>query len=408
MDLENNFNYKLINEEIKATKLFLWLFFIIFFIYELFYYFLIPLMSKGKIENIYTEGLGYWFHLLVIGLLPLAIYYLKSNQPWRTKYVIIFGYNLIDFIVALTIYVGHDMEFKSGNIVELLFLLFSPIFLNKRFFWFSYGTLILKLALLGLILHDIALLHGIVIMTVLAGIAYIFLYRFLSYINSLEKVNEDLRNNEKLAAVGQLATSIGHEIRNPLAALKGFTQLQYEKYPDDKGFFQIMENEIERMNLIVNDLMYIGKPKSLSLLKHDLRDIINYVVTILSQIAGLNQVGFKVDLDNSPMILCDGNQLKQVFINLIKNSIESMPTGGSVTISSKNAYEYLIIRIEDEGLGIEKEKIAMLGQPFFSTKQDGNGLGLMVSMSIIEKHNGKIVFDSKPGKGTTVEVYLPI
>jgi signal transduction histidine kinase len=407
MNLGHHLNRKLIIEEIKATKLFLWLFYIIFFLYELFYYFLIPMISKGKIENIYSEGLGYWFYVLVIGLLPLALYYLKSAKPELTKYIIIIGYNIVDFIFALTIYIGNDMGFRSGNIVELLFILFSPIFLDKKFFWITFGTLILKLSFLGLILHDIALLHGVVIMSVLAGIAYIFLYRFISYFKTLEKVNEELRNKEKLAAVGQLATSIGHEIRNPLSALKGFTQLQHEKYPQDKGFFQIMENEIERMNLIVNDLMYIGKPKTLTLLKHDLKDIINYVVTILSQIAGLNHVVINIELDNIPMILCDSNQLKQVFINLIKNSIESMPTGGIITITTKYHDDFLVIRIEDEGQGIEKEKLSKLGQPFFSTKHDGNGLGLMVSMSIIEKHNGKIVFDSEIGKGTKVEVYLP-
>jgi signal transduction histidine kinase len=261
----------------------------------------------------------------------------------------------------------------------------------------------------GVVLHDSFVLLAIVIFTVLAAISYMFLSRFLSYINTMDKVNEDLRQKEKLALVGQLATSIGHEIRNPLAALKGFTQLQHEKYPEDREFFKIMENEIERINVIVNDLMFLGTPKTLTLLKHDIKEIIEYVVKILNPIAQYNNVNIKMNINDLPLITSDQNQLKQVFINLIKNAIEAMPLGGDICISAKiNGSESIVILIEDEGQGIEEEKLTKIGQPFFTTKEDGNGLGLLVTFNIIEKHNGKINFKSILGKGTVVEIILPI
>jgi signal transduction histidine kinase len=408
MNAYNGIN-KLISEEIKATKLFLWLFYIIFFSYDAFYYFIIPSVTKSRDVGLPEVGMGYWFYILVLGILPLALYLLKGNKPYIVKYLLVVVFNLIDIMNTLPMYIGTDHEYASGNVVELLFVLYTPIFINKKYFWFVSMVMISKYVFFGLILQDPKVLLGIVILVILAAIAYVFLFRFYSYIRTLEKVNEDLRNKEKLAVVGQLATSIGHEIRNPLAALKGFTQLQYEKYPNDKEYFQIMKNEIERINLIVNDLMYLGKPKSFTLVKHDIKEIIDYVVTILNPIAQSNNVDIKMNIRDLPPINCDVNQLKQVFINLVKNAIESMPVGGNINISSEvNENQTLVIMIEDEGLGIEEEKLSKIGQPFFTTKEDGSGLGLLVTFNIIEKHNGKIIYNSIIGKGTVVEIYLPI
>jgi signal transduction histidine kinase len=404
---------KLVIEEIKATKLFLWLFYIIFLAFDGFYYFVIPAL-QGREMGFPKESLGIWVHIIVLGFLPLLIYLLKQGNAYHVKYYIFIGYNVLDLINGLIMYselmkAGEDVEFNSGNAVELLFVLFSALFLNKKYFWFANLGVTLKYVIYGVYLNEPFLILGIVILTVLSSVSYLFLYRFQSYIRTLEKINEELRQKEKLAIVGQLATSIGHEIRNPLAALKGFTQLQNEKYPDDKGFYEIMENEIERINLIVNDLMYMGKPKSLFMQNNDLKELIQYVLNILRPIANANQVNIELDLDNLPEINCDGNQLKQVFINLIKNAIESMPLGGTITISSKLVdKDRLTLLIVDEGSGMEQDKINMLGQPFFTTKADGNGLGLMVTFNIIEQHNGKIVYQSVLGKGTVVELNLPI
>jgi signal transduction histidine kinase len=408
MSAENRLN-KLVTEEIKATKLFLWLFYIIFISYDVFYYYILPMVHDRYEIGLPKEGLGFWLHLFVIGLLPFANYLLKKGNPYFAKYLIFFVYNLLDFISNLMFYSRVDVPFESGNVVELFFVLFTPLFMSKKYFWAIYWTIVVKYVVYGVLLHDSFVLLAIVIFTVLAAISYMFLSRFLSYITTMDKVNEDLRQKEKLALVGQLATSIGHEIRNPLASLKGFTQLQHEKYPEDKEFFKIMENEIERINTIVNDLMYLGKPKTVTLVKHDIKEIIEYVVKILNPIAQSNNVNIKMNIDHLPLINSDQNQLKQAFINLIKNAIESMPMGGDVCISSKvNESETIVIMIEDEGLGIEEEKLSKIGQPFFTTKEDGNGLGLLVTFNIIEKHNGKINYNSILGKGTIVEIHLPI
>jgi signal transduction histidine kinase len=400
---------KLIIEEIKATKLFLWLFYIIFFAYDAFYYFILPLLTNANEVGLPKYGLGFWFHIIILGFLPVAYYLIKSDKPSKVKYLYFIGFTILDIIHTLMIYVGSDKQFASGNLVELFLILFASIFINRKYFIIVSSIMVFKYILFGVVIHDGRLVLGIVILLVIASISYLFLSRFISYIKTLEKVNEDLRQKEKLALAGQLATSIGHEIRNPLAALKGFTQLQQEKYPDDQGYFKLMESEIERINLIVNDLMYIGKPSNIVIENYNLKELINYVVKMLNPISLTNNVTIDMCLEDVLKVQCDGNQIKQVFLNLIKNAIESMPEGGNIKISSKIIEtKELSIIIEDEGNGIDKEKIALLGQPFYTTKQDGSGLGLMVSYNIIEKHNGRMVYNSTVGKGTKVEIYLPI
>jgi signal transduction histidine kinase len=406
MSTENRLN-KLVTEEIKAAKLFIWLFYIIFLSYDLFYYYGLPMVNDNYETGFPKGSMGIWLHIVVLGLLPVAIYLLKRGNPYAAKYLIFIVYNLLDLISNLMLYIGNDGPFNSANIVEMFAILFTPLFMSKKFFWVVYGSIAFKYIVYGFVLQDSFLLLGLVIFTVLAAISYLFLSRFISYIKTMEKVNEDLRQKEKLALVGQLASSVGHEIRNPLAALKGFTQLQHEKFPQEKEFYEIMENEIERINLIVDDLMYLGRPRTLNRENHDVNEIIEYVITILNPIAQSNNVNIHLNIDNEVKIKCDGNQIKQVFINLIKNAIEAMPMGGNVNITSemiKNGR--LVIYIHDEGNGIEK--LDLLGQPFFTTKHDGNGLGLMVTFNIIEQHNGKITFESRLGKGTTIELNLPI
>jgi signal transduction histidine kinase len=406
MDAIRKYN-ELIVEEVKATKLFIWMFYIIFIAYDVFYYVILP-MIDGRNIGISKHGLGYWLYLLVFGLFPIGVYYLK-RRPYIVKYIYFIGYNLIDIINTLLIYIETYNEFNSGNVVELVFVLGSSIFISKKYFWIVSLGMMFKYAFLGVALQDFNVLLGVVILGILAAISYLFLSRFYSYIKTLENINEELRQKEKMAVVGQLATSIAHEIRNPLAALKGFTQLQFEKYPDDQDFYRIMKNEIDRINMIVNDLLFIGRPK-VALFKHeDIKKIMEYVVEIQGPLAKENKITFNLTIHDI-LLYCDVNQLKQAFLNLLKNAMESMPNGGRINISSKVLKDenQLVIYIEDEGQGIEEEKIANLGQPFFTTKQDGNGLGLMVTFSIIEQHKGKIVFNSKIGNGTTVEVYLPI
>lgn len=399
----------LINEETKAVRLFMWLFYLIFTLYDLFYYYLLPLNTGGA-PGIPQGGLGFGYYMAIIGLLPAAVYFLKTDSPFKVKYLYFIGFILIDFTNSMMIYFGESKEFQTGNAVELFFILFAPLFVNKRYFWIIAGGMVSKYLVLGFLLGSQRVMVPIVLLIIFSSVSYVLLNRFYSYIQSLTNVFQELRQTEKLAAVGQMASVVGHEVRNPLSALKGFTQLQMERHPEDRGRYQIMIEEIDRINLIADDLMFLSKPRQPMFKKVDLNSLISYVISIMKEQASNQNIQFETkDLANIPKVECDEKLMKQVFINLVKNAIESMPDGGAISISARMLHgQQVLIRVKDEGCGIVAENIGRIGAPFYTTKSDGTGLGLMVTNQIIEEHDGSIAFDSEVGKGTAVKVTIPL
>lgn len=218
-----------------------------------------------------------------------------------------------------------------------------------------------------------------------------------------------LQKSEKLALVGQMAAGIAHEIRNPLTSIKGFMQLFQAKYKEDEEYFDIVLSELERINLIVGEFLVLAKPTNIVFKEKDLKMLLRDVVMLINTQAIINNVQILVELDlNLPMIACEENQLKQVFINILKNAIEAMPNGGIIEIKVKEVENNKIsICFIDQGVGIPEDRIQTLGEPFYTTKEKGTGLGLMTSYRIIESHNGELRISSKVGEGTTIEVTLP-
>lgn len=219
---------------------------------------------------------------------------------------------------------------------------------------------------------------------------------------------EMIRRSDKLSVVGQLAAGVAHEIRNPLTTLKGFVQLY--KSNIDKQYVDVMLTELDRINLIVSEFLILSKPQATKYEYIDIKQLLQSSISLLMPQALLKNIQFQLEFDKEiPCIQCEQNQLKQVFINIVKNAIEAMPQGGSIhVIVQVENNEMVNIQIIDEGIGIEEEKIPNLGEPFFSTKENGTGLGLMVSFRIIENHGGTMNISSQINKGTTININLPI
>ncbi|AND39990.1 PAS domain-containing protein [Cytobacillus oceanisediminis] len=238
-------------------------------------------------------------------------------------------------------------------------------------------------------------------------------YQYLSIRNDIterKKTEEVLHQQDKLAAVGQLAAGVAHEIRNPLTTMKGYTEfLQLEETHEERQeYLSIILDEIDRVNNIVEDFMVLAKPKAAELKERDIIPIIKNVVSFLEFEARNRNVkiGFEYQQDII-QIECDENRLKQVLLNFIKNGIEAMPDGGNITVRAGIINNQVQIAIKDTGVGIPQEKLKNIGEPFFTTKKNGNGLGLMVSFKIIESHNGKVFIESELNKGTTFNIVLP-
>ncbi|EKN65793.1 PAS/PAC sensor signal transduction histidine kinase [Neobacillus bataviensis LMG 21833] len=238
-------------------------------------------------------------------------------------------------------------------------------------------------------------------------------YQYLAIRNDIterKKTEEVLHRQDKLAAVGQLAAGVAHEIRNPLTSMKGYAEfLQLdEKDPERMEFLNIILDEIERVNTIVEDFMVLAKPKAVELEEKNVVPVIQNVVSLLEFEARKKNVRLSFDCHHEIIqIECDENRLKQVFLNFIKNGIEAMPNGGDLLVKTVIQDHNVQISIQDSGVGIPKDKLQKLGEPFYTTKRNGNGLGLMVSFKIIESHNGKVFVESEPNKGTTFNILLP-
>lgn len=221
-----------------------------------------------------------------------------------------------------------------------------------------------------------------------------------------------LIRSEKLSVVGQLAAGVAHEIRNPLTALKGFTQLLHQNSDVNRQYYEIMLTELERINYIVGEFMVLSKPHNRQQLKEqDVHRILASIIPILESQAILHNVIIRVETcDGLPLVKCDENQIKQVLINLMKNAIESMPGGGTVTVRYEADVDRrgLIVYVEDQGMGIPPDLLARLGEPFLTTKEKGTGLGLMVCYKIIQAHEGTLSVHSLPGQGTAVKLVLPV
>ncbi|MCM3585503.1 ATP-binding protein [Mesobacillus maritimus] len=394
-------------EEVKALKLFIFLFYFVFIGFDSFYYFIYPYFSSGQV-GLPEKGLGILMYILLVMLLPIALVMIKKGNPFFIKYLFFITFILIEFINNILIYWDNDEVFSSGNLVEIVFVLFAPIFVNKRFYWVVCITIFVKYVAYGVLFNSMSVIIPVVLISFFAIFGYILLSRFISYINGMICAYEHSKQKEKLAAVGQIATSIAHEIKNPLSSLKGFTQLQFEKDKSEESFYPIMLNEIDRINLIVSDLLVLGKPNGSVKTSVSIAEMINYVVSIIEPQASRQLIKIQTEMKEPlPNIYCDENQFKQVLLNLLKNSVESMPDGGTISVNAQFEDNHFVISVEDEGEGIPEEQIVKLGEPFYTTKPNGTGLGLMVTKKIIEEHDGKLEIVSSPNKGTKIDIILP-
>ncbi|MEH7523720.1 ATP-binding protein [Bacillus sp. JJ1503] len=402
-------DYLLQNEEKRALSAYLLSFYITLALYDIFYYYLYPKFISNTEPGL-IGPLSYWNYVIFISLIPVSYLLMKRNRLHIIKYLYILVYLGITALSDIIMFLGETGEYRSGNAAELILLLFSPIFINQRFYWTVVGVSLCRYLIVGIYIKSAAVVIPMAIISILSVIAYIFMRRFSSYIFALTSIHEEMRHKEKLAFIGQMAASIGHEIKNPLASLKGFTQLQKEKYEDDQQYFSIMDQEIDRINSIVNDLLVLGKPRSPHFQLKNINETLSYVISINQQLARQKGIALTLEFDeNIPLVVCDENQLKQAFINLIKNGIDSMHNGGQLkVISSFQASKTLSICFIDQGCGINQSDMENLFAPFYTTKIDGTGLGLIVTKKIVEDHQGQLKIESEMNNGTKVEVILPI
>ncbi|AST90722.1 hypothetical protein BC6307_05210 [Sutcliffiella cohnii] len=228
-------------------------------------------------------------------------------------------------------------------------------------------------------------------------------------ISEYQKTECYIQNAEKLSIVGQLAAGVAHEIKNPLTTIKGFMQFIQEDQLDSR-YLSVILKEIERINEITNEFLVLARPTERAKEWYDVKTLLQEMDVLLSSFTIQKNIEIVQDYMEIPRIYCDGNQLKQVFINIVMNSVEALEPNGNIHISvQKNSNNFILIRFVDNGCGFPKQILESVGKPFITTKENGNGLGIMICKRIVETiHSGTLNLYNNEQGGAVVEVLLPI
>ncbi|MEE9503691.1 MAG: ATP-binding protein, partial [Thermodesulfobacteriota bacterium] len=210
---------------------------------------------------------------------------------------------------------------------------------------------------------------------------------------------------------------LAHEIRNPLVAIKTFTQLLPERFDDDEfrdHFLHVTAGEVDRISSLVNELLEFARPSQPNLNKEDLNQIMEKMLLLVASASHEKNLEIVRDFHQSlPPVVLDKEQIKQVFLNILLNAIDATSENGTITVGTKlvkkNGYQDAVkIMVRDTGKGIPKEDLERIFTPFFTTKHQGNGLGLAISHQIVQEHHGSIEVESEESKGTTFCVTLSV
>ena len=238
-------------------------------------------------------------------------------------------------------------------------------------------------------------------------------------ITQRRRVEEALQRAEQLKMVGELAAGLAHEIKNPLAGIKGSIQVLVETASiaeEDRSLILKAIDEIKRIDILLKSLLNFAKPPKLHLMATDVNDLLDKAVALSLKHPSLSPGGSKTinvlkDFDpDLQEIMADPMQLQQVFLNLMFNAIEAMPKGGALAVKTflDDSDNVLRIAISDTGKGMEPQMLDQIFQPFFTTKRKGSGLGLSICQRLVDQHEGTLSVESAPGKGTVFTILLPV
>jgi two-component system, sporulation sensor kinase B len=233
--------------------------------------------------------------------------------------------------------------------------------------------------------------------------------------SKIQKINLEIMNTEKSQIVSHLAASFGHEVRNPISVTRGFLQLLIEKELSSKKRIEYAKtalDELDHAEAIIQSYLAFAKPHIEKKESLDLIDEIKNVVEIILPMTNMNSVVMDLVLptETPKQWIIEGNRnhFHQCLLNIFKNSIEAMTDGGILKLEIFSLDQDVCVRISDTGVGMTKNQIRRLGEPYFSTKEKGTGLGMMVVYSIFKAMNVKIEVESELGKGTTFTLLFPV
>lgn len=245
----------------------------------------------------------------------------------------------------------------------------------------------------------------------LTGTTTVIIY-VTEIINEMSFLHKRLVKAEKMEVVSHLASSISHEVRNPLAVVRGFLQMMAEDELSEekrKEFISISIGEIDRANDIIRNYLTFAKPTPERIEILDIKQELEKAIKIIKPLANMNSIIIEADIDEPYFIKGDQQLLQQCLLNITKNCVEAMPESGKLFINTMVENDHLIIEIKDTGIGMTKEQLSRIGEPYFTTKgREGTGLGMLSVIRIIEMLNGELNVSSKENEGTCFRITLSL
>ncbi len=343
-----------------------------------------------------------------------------------------FLYGGIVGLIPAVIFVAYEWLLKGMSflpVLEVIFLLIVPLFLSKKWPLFSrdkklilafmissfYVLVSLVLGMINVLLETgftpyiSQIYSGFIFASLIMVMTMVFQVYLTEYLNENALLRTEMQKSEKLNIVSELAASVAHEVRNPLTVVRGFIQL-LESTEDvkNKDYMRLVLAELDRAEQIISDYLNLARPQIEKKEHICLSAQLIEMTTLMSSFAAMQGVYLQVEISESLYTIGDKTKLKQAIMNVVKNGIEAIQGNkGYLKVTAIQKDETIIIRVKDSGVGMTNEQLARLGQPYYSLKEKGTGLGLMVTFSILQAHNGTLEYKSESGKGTEAIIILP-
>ncbi|WP_017151083.1 sensor histidine kinase [Bacillus bingmayongensis] len=343
-----------------------------------------------------------------------------------------FLYGGIAGIIPVCIFIIYEW-FLNGltwfRVIEVLFLAIIPLLLSKKWSVFPrdkklilsfmissiYVFVCIVFNMFGVLLgvgftppmsH---LYSGYIFASLIMVMTMVFQVYLTEYLNENALLRTEMQKSEKLNIVSELAASVAHEVRNPLTVVRGFIQL-LESTEDmkNKDYMRLVLAELDRAEQIISDYLNLARPQIEKKEHICLSAQLIEMTTLMSSFAAMQGVYLQVEISENLYTIGDKTKLKQAIMNIVKNGIEAIQENkGYLKVTAIQKDDVIIVRVKDSGVGMTKEQLARLGQPYYSLKEKGTGLGLMVTFSILQAHNGTLEYKSESGKGTEAIITLP-
>lgn len=389
-------------------------------------------LSRNKVHKLHIQPLSIYLASSLLLFLSLALSVrLEDGFVYDLRFIPfllggIYGGNRVLPWIAVTMIAVRAPMLGPGLVVTVIMaILFTFVIMyirpkleNKvwktRVYWYtflSFGYSVLSLWIPSMI-FDFDYTGSFLVYSLVLGGSTFFVFYLCEIIRTIYTLQLESIKYEKMQVVSHLAASMSHEVRNPLTTVKGFLQLINEdpsNVSTNSELSKVAVSEIDRATEVINQYLNFARPHPELEIEVGIRDEINRSKEIIMPLAIKKGIVLKSNILHHRSIIGDPNKLQQVLINVMKNGLEAMETGGTLRIFSYQEGEKVFIVINDTGIGMTKEQLMRLGEPYFSMKgKNGTGLGMMTAFQLVEGMKGTINALSKPGKGTSVILSFPI